>query len=196
MPNTCSAPGCTSNYHPTDRIPVFKMPQKPDELRHARLRALHRYDMDDLKVVYVCSKHFRKNEIETTHRVPNGDGSYREVPRSRPKLKDGAVPSILPGCPSYYSAPHSATKRSRLSLEHKDGEHLNQAVSLSLESGVEEKEKFKIQNFQDLRAKLSFLSVNDKWSTWYPDEYTLILMRPRIDKCRIEVNMYVLIGRI
>ena len=113
MPNACSAPGCsTSNYNPTDRMPVFTMPQKPDQLRHAWLRALHREDRDYLKVVYVFSKHFRKDEIETTHRVPNGDGSYREIPRSRPKLKDGTVPTILPGCPSYYSAPHSTTKRS------------------------------------------------------------------------------------
>ena len=63
------------------------MPQKPDELRHAWLRALHRDDIYELKIVYVCSKHFRDNEVETTHKVPNGDGSYREIPRSRPKLR-------------------------------------------------------------------------------------------------------------
>ena len=91
----------------------------------------------------------------------------------------------------YYSAPHSATKRSRLSLDHKDDELLNQAVSLSLESGLEEQEKFKIQSFHDLRAKLPILSVYNDWSTWYPDEHTLIFMRPRIDNCRIEVNTYI-----
>ena len=104
MPNNCSVPGCRSNYDPNDRIPVFKMPLRPDELKHAWLRALRREDVDELKVVYVCSK----------HRVPNGDGSYRETPRSRPKLKEGAVPAILPGCPLYYSS-HSTNKRSRLS---------------------------------------------------------------------------------
>ena len=128
MPNNCSAPGCKSNYSPTDRIPVFKMPQKPDELRHAWLRApLHRDDIDELKAVYLCSKHFREDKAETTHKVPNGDGSYREIPRNRPKLKDGAVPTILPGCPRYYSH-HTATKRTRLSLENKDDELLYQAV--------------------------------------------------------------------
>ena len=55
MPNNCSAPGCRSNYDPTDRIPVFKMPEKPDKLKHAWFRALHRDDIDELKVVYVCS---------------------------------------------------------------------------------------------------------------------------------------------
>ena len=58
------------------------------------LRALHRDDIDELKVVYVYSKHFREDEVETTHKVPKGDGSFREIPRNRPKLKDGAVPTI------------------------------------------------------------------------------------------------------
>ena len=31
------------------------MPEKPDELKHAWFRALHRDDIDELKVVYVCS---------------------------------------------------------------------------------------------------------------------------------------------
>ena len=66
------------------------------------------------------------------------------------------MPALLPGCPSYYST-HSATKRSRLSLEGKVDELLSQAISLSLESDVEEKEKFKIQSFQDIQTKLHFL---------------------------------------
>ena len=189
MPNNCSAPGCRSNYDPTDRIPVFKMPEKPDELKHALLRALHRDDIDELKVVYVCSKHFREGEAETTHKVPNGDGSYREILRSRPKLKDGAVPTILPGCPAYYSS-HSATKRTRLSIDDKDDKLLYQAVSLSLEAEVEENEKFRIQNLHDLQAKLHFISIANIWSTWYPDEYTLFFLRPRIDSSKIQVNTY------
>ena len=82
--------------------------------------------------MYVCSKHFREDDVETTHKVPNGDGSYREIPRNRPNLKDGSVPTILPGCPRYYSS-HTATKRTCLSLEDKDDELLYQAVKLSLE---------------------------------------------------------------
>ena len=52
MPNTCSTPGCKSNYNPEDRIPVFRMPQQPDELRQSRIRALHREDLDNLKTVF------------------------------------------------------------------------------------------------------------------------------------------------
>ena len=67
----------------------------------------------------------------------------------------------------------------------KDNELLSQAISLSLESDVEEKKKFKIQSFQNIQTKLHFLPST--LSTWYPDEYTLICMRPRIDECKIQI---------
>ena len=134
MPSSCSAPGCKSNYYKDERVPVFKLPLKPDQLRHAWLQALHREDIEDLKAVNVCVKHFREGDIEYTHKVPNGDGTYREIPRSHLKLKEGAVPSLLPGCPAYYSS--SATKRSRLSFESKDDELLNQALNVSLSSEI------------------------------------------------------------
>ena len=100
------------------------MPIKPDELRRAWLRALHREGVDELKVVFVCLKHF-KEDVEFMHTVLNGDGKCRDVPRSRPNLKDGAVPAILPVCSSYHSS-HSTSKRSSLSFEDKDDELLNQ----------------------------------------------------------------------
>ena len=165
------------------------MPEKPNELKHAWLRALHRDDIDELKVLYMCNKYFREGEVETTHKVPNGDKSYREILRSRPKLKGGAVPTILPGCPAYFSS-HSATKRTRLSIDDKDDELLYQAVSLILEAEVEENEKFRIQNLHDLQAKLHFISIANIWSTWYLNEYTLIFLRPRIDSSKIQVNTY------
>ena len=119
MPSRCSAPGCRSNYDDDERIPVFKMPHKPDELRHSWIRALHRDYIHELKDVYVCSLHFKEEEIERTYKVPNGDGTFREMPRKYLKLKEGAVPSILSGCPNYYYS-QTTNKRSRLSIESKD----------------------------------------------------------------------------
>ena len=53
-------------------------------------------------MVYVCVKHFQKEDVEYTFKVPKGDGAFTEVPRAKPKLKEGAVPCLLPGCPAYY----------------------------------------------------------------------------------------------
>ena len=91
----------------------------------------------------MCSKHFKEGEIEYTHRLPSGDGTYREIPRKNLKLKEGAVPSILPGCPAYYST-QPTTKRRRLSSQTKDDELHSQAMNLSLMSNTEENKKFQI----------------------------------------------------
>ena len=56
-------------------------------------------------------------------------------------------------------------------------------ISLSLESEVEEKEKFKIQSSRMYMLHL----LPNTLSTWHPDEYTLICMRSRIDKCKIRI---------
>ena len=66
MPN-CSAPGCKGNYTPEERVPVFKLPEGPTEIRHAWTRALHREDIASLKNVYLRSKHFLKEDIAHTH---------------------------------------------------------------------------------------------------------------------------------
>ncbi|KAI6654424.1 hypothetical protein LOD99_820 [Oopsacas minuta] len=110
---------------------LHQVVQKPDEVRHARLRTLHRDDIDELKVVYVCSKHFREDEVKTTHRVPK-DKLSRDT-RNRPKLME--LYQLYYGEVSYYST-HPSVKRSRFFLENKDGKLLNKAVSLTLESGV------------------------------------------------------------
>ena len=169
MPMNCSAPGCTSNYNSDEHVPVFKLPEKPDELRQAWIRALRRDDIDDFKRVYVCVKHFREEDIECMHRVPNGDGTFREEPRARPKVKEGAVPVFLPGCPSI-SQPTTSTDSRRLSLDSREEELLNQTLSLSLKPASEEKVKFKINTFQELQAKLSSLSLSKLWPLWYPDD--------------------------
>ena len=63
MPN-CSAPCCEDNYTPEDPVPVFKLPDGPPELGHAWIRALHRDDISDPKMVYVYAKHFQKEDIQ------------------------------------------------------------------------------------------------------------------------------------
>ena len=40
MPTSCSAPGCKINYKHDDRVTLFKMSRKPNQLRHAWVRAL------------------------------------------------------------------------------------------------------------------------------------------------------------
>ena len=85
--DSCAVFGCKINYNDDHRVPVFKLPTKPDDLRHRWLQVLRRDDLQSFKVVYVCVNHFRQEDVEFTHKVPNGDGTYREIPRVNPKLK-------------------------------------------------------------------------------------------------------------
>ena len=65
MPNTCSAPGCRSNYSGQPYTPVFKLSSNPQDVRVKWLRALHREDIEDLKNLFVCSKHFADKDLIT-----------------------------------------------------------------------------------------------------------------------------------
>ena len=149
MPNSCSAPGCKSNYTKEEHTPTFKMPEKHPEVRHAWIRALHREDIGHLKAVYVCLKDFHEEDILSTHKVPSGDGTFTEIPRARPMLREGAIPSLLPGSRSYYST--SSSKRTRQSFDSKEEDFLNQAMHLSLQSEEEDKEKFNVRMIHGLK---------------------------------------------
>ena len=133
------------------------MPLSPPTLNHAWTCALRREDIGDLKVVYVCINHFQKEDIDYTFKVAKGDGTFTEVPRVKPKLKEGAVPSLLPGCPAYYST--KPTKRNRLSYDAKEEDFMNQTRQLSLRSESQEKEKIVINFPQDLKDKLINLDL-------------------------------------
>ena len=194
MPNSCAVFGCKINYNDDHRVPVFKLPTKPDNLRHRWLQVLRRYDLQLFKGVYMCVNHFRQEDFEYTHKVPNGDGTYREIPRVNPKLKDGAVPVFLPGHPSICSQSITSTKRRRVSPTSKDEEMFNEALTLSLASESEDKEKYQINCFQDIQAKLPLLSLPKTWSLWYPDDHSLIYMLPLLTEHNIIVNTHILVS--
>ncbi|GBN16079.1 hypothetical protein AVEN_80412-1 [Araneus ventricosus] len=68
----------------------------------------------------VCDRHFKDGEVLRNSTVYNHKtGEIISAPMKRPKLKESAVPSIFPGCPSYMSSSSSirespSKKRHRL----------------------------------------------------------------------------------
>ena len=61
-------------------------------------------------------------------------------------------------------------------------------------SESEKKEKFMINCFQDIQAKLTLLSIPKTWSLWYPDENSLIYMLPLLTEHTIIVNTHLLVS--
>ena len=70
---------------------------------------------------------------------------------------------------------------------------MNQAINLSLQFENQEKEKFAVRSFQDIKDKLSLLTLTN-WSMWFPDEHHIIFMQPRKINNIISVDLYLQVG--
>ena len=132
MPN-CSAPVCKGNYTPEERVPLFQLPEGPPEIRHTWIRTLHWEDIAFLKNIYVCSKHFLKEDIELYHTVAKGYGTTHEVPPWKTKIETWRY-SFSTSRLSFLLFLNciSRSKRTRLPLDCKEQDFLNQAINLSL----------------------------------------------------------------
>ena len=172
MPNPCSAPGCRSNYRGESYTPVIKLPTAPPELRHQWLRALHRVDIENLKHVYVCLLHFHPEDIVTVDKIVQADGSITEKLRERPKLRPNAVPTLLPGCPTYLSTV-PLDRPTRFTLKSKEEEQFAQALQQSLHQQEREDVLFRVHSFQDLISKIPSLHLPDKWVVWHSESDTI-----------------------
>ena len=119
-----------------------------------------------------------------------GDGTFYDVPRGRPKLKPGAIPSLLPGCPSYYSSTVSAgVKRTRLSLDCKERDFLNQTINLSLKSENIELERFSVGCIQEIKDKLSLITLPTDCLVWFSTDNCIRLFLPKMDDHKISVDV-------
>ena len=81
-----------------------------------------------------------------------------------------------------------------MSPTSKDEEMFNEALTFSLASESEDKEKYQINCFQDIQAKLALLSIPKTWSLWYPDDHSLIYMLPLMTEHNIIVNTHLLVS--
>ena len=167
MPNKCWAPRCKSNYNPNDAYsPVFKSPEDP-QIRQSWLNVLHKEHVNPPNILYVCIKHFLKQDIDYTFRINDGL-EIKYLKRDRALLVKGAIPPLLPGCPSYLSSTKTS-RASRFSHEAKEEELFIIARILSLETQDAEGKKFNLDCFSDLKEKIYF-SYPDPWLVWLQED--------------------------
>lgn len=100
----CYAPGCRSGYTRTAkerRASMFCAP-RDKELRKIWERNLRRIDKPLTEQSVVCERHFDPRFImrDFVHIV---NGTEVRIPRDRPMLAPGAVPTLLPDLPGYLS---------------------------------------------------------------------------------------------
>jgi len=99
--STCFVPGCCSGYRAHKGYSLFQPPQD-DILLANWQRAIPRADRILTARDRVCEKHFEAGMIERTYKVVIGD-KVKELERGKPRLVDGAIPTIFPNLPKYLS---------------------------------------------------------------------------------------------
>ena len=192
MPSTCSAPGCRSNYSGEPYTPVFKLPTRPQHIREEWLRALYREGIDDLKNVFVCSKHFLPDDIINEMDMPQPDGSVQTISR-RPILRDGATPSLLPNCPKYLSTDQQSTRPKRLDRHKIETDLFFQAVEQSLDCNRTEESKYAVQSLAELKIKLTDFEFPPYWVKWVSEDNCINLVRMSKEK-HISASAYITIN--
>lgn len=154
MPNKCSAVGCKSGYTgvpSSGEISYHKFPHEDQNLLQQWLRRISRDNFIPSRHSVLCSLHFTPADFVCESIDTNID-RRRKRPRTlqRRHLKLGAVPSIFPNLPNYFSSPPSeprserATSTNRLKNENLVIEQENEAFAQS----------DCVQSLQELLSKL------------------------------------------
>lgn len=105
MPGTCCVPNCKGNYNAKEKVRVFRF-------RDGWEKHIPRRNWVPNKSTVVCERHFHECDIITVDQFPIEDGANVKVPRLKRRLREGAVPSIFPGFPHYYSKRKPIVKKS------------------------------------------------------------------------------------
>ena len=126
-------------------------------------------------VFQVCELHFKPDDIrwEMSHYDEN-TGRRITATNKKPYLREGAVPSLLPDCPSYLSSKKAHFRESPDSKKRKLEE--NAMIKALEQSGVDDlkhKESRTFHPIDELTQKLQFLDLN-YWSVVKQQESLLL----------------------
>ncbi|XP_055939658.1 THAP domain-containing protein 2-like [Argiope bruennichi] len=133
MPSACCVPNCKSNYTKNSpNISVFSFP-RDENTRRAWISAIKRDNFVPTKYSKVCAKHFPENQFLTVREAFNtSTGELIQVPMEYKRLVPGAVPSIFPNLPSYFSSESKARRETPMDrATRKDMENLKAALNSS-----------------------------------------------------------------
>ena len=113
MPNKCVPPNCFVGYkkngdgNETDRISRFHFKENNKDLYLKWCNAVPRRHWTPSKNSVVCEKHFLPQDFKDERLDKNNPRLKKKGKLQRKELKDNAVPSQWPMCPSLLSKPPS-----------------------------------------------------------------------------------------
>ncbi|XP_075537788.1 uncharacterized protein LOC142572502 [Dermacentor variabilis] len=177
MPNKGCVPACSSNYRTGEKAQVFSF-QKDEVLRTKCLSAIPRKDFAPTENNKVCALHFDESCLErkTSYTDPR-TGRVLEVSLKAPRLRQGSVPTLFPGCPSYLSTQDGCS--SRLTPESKrirrEAFDLARAIAESAACYQSEEIQRTFSYLPELRARLKTVYGPDVWTVIHRPNRTLFL---------------------
>ncbi|XP_046983197.1 uncharacterized protein LOC124553369 [Schistocerca americana] len=127
---------CGGNYDNGLKVSVFSFPSD-EALRLKRIAALRRNDWEPSKQFVICELHFTVDDIEkiTSAYDPKLANSLQfTAPLDRPRLKKHAVPSKLPGRPTYLSSKQAPAREDPEGRERLGNQALEKVMEQSVES--------------------------------------------------------------
>lgn len=118
----------------------------------------------------VCELHFNHEEIIKFTVFPCENGEEIKLPIQYPKLACGAVPTVLPNCPSYLSKNNFAREGPEEKKRKRENKQLVKALE---ESANEFQVQVAIQTFTtlgELKDKLRLMEMSQFWDTIIKNE--------------------------
>ncbi|XP_049774363.1 uncharacterized protein LOC126162092 [Schistocerca cancellata] len=199
MPRRCCMPNCRGNYDNGPKVSVFYFPSD-ENLRRKWLSAVHRQDWTPSKHSVICELHFNKDDIlSSTSMYDPKTGILLTAPLDRRRLRKDAIPSKLPGCPSYLSSHQTAVREDP---EIRRGRLENRALQIAIQESVDTHAKMiDAISFDSLEQMKTKLSECEKHSDWVvinkSDSVRLVLLKhnpyPRIF-CHVVISSGLLLS--
>ncbi|XP_047112066.1 THAP domain-containing protein 5-like [Schistocerca piceifrons] len=199
MPRRCCMPNCSGNYDNGPKVSVFYFPSD-ENLRRKWLSAVHRQDWTPSKHSVICELHFNKDDIlSSTSMYDPKTGILLTAPLDRRRLRKDAIPSKLPGCPSYLSSHQTAVREDP---EIRRGRLENRALQIAIQESVDTHAKMiDAISFDSLEQMKTKLSECEKHSDWVvinkSDSVRLVLLKhnpyPRIF-CHVVISSGLLLS--
>ena len=103
----------------------------------------------------------------------------------------GAVPSILPKCPSYFQK--TIGKPNRIEFDEKERSQLMKVIEESVIQHKLETHEFCVDTFSDLVKKLKNIVMPNNWLVWNPSNTSLRILHLSLSQDYLEVESYLTI---
>ncbi|GBN64872.1 hypothetical protein AVEN_38805-1 [Araneus ventricosus] len=175
MPCKCSVTPCRGNYYESNQVAVFSFPND-ERLRERWLHAIPKKDFNITKNSKVCEEHFKDSEVLLNSTFSNEKtGETISAPMKRPKLKENAVPSIFPGCPSCMSSASAIRESPSEKRQRLEQVQIYLAVRESLNSKREYELKTMFTNFAEFQNCIKGHSFSSFWIVVEKNENMLFL---------------------